>query len=454
MDPKVILEALNRLKSVTAGATSLIAGMCEEVGLVDIINRNLSWDRTRRHLSPGKLIEGLIICILSNRKALYRVEEFYEGKDTESLFGEGVKACDFKDDGLARSLDRLFEAGGNKVLGQVISSALTVHEAPIGWTHFDTTSLSVQGEYEDQDKSDAIEIVFGYSKDRRPDLKQIKFGIGVTHEGVLNYGEVLSGNESDKEWSGGAIARFKDLFPKEALKDLIYVADSSFVTEANLEEAAKQEIKFVSRVPATFALVGELIGKAWEEDKWEPIGCFSSKKGAAHYWAQEYLHKIAGREYRFIVVRSSSMDARKEKSIKKAVTKNQEGIEKEAKELFSREFVCEPDARKAAELFIEKRQERFHELSYEVVEETIVGKRSRPGRPRKDEHPPDKRIVYRAKVKIEGVDQAQVKRALERESCFVLITNLMDAKEYPLTKVLCYISLSFIYFFVYSGHFL
>lgn len=31
MDPKAILEALRCLKTVTAGATCLVAGMCEEV---------------------------------------------------------------------------------------------------------------------------------------------------------------------------------------------------------------------------------------------------------------------------------------------------------------------------------------------------------------------------------------------------------------------------------------
>lgn len=436
MDPKAILKALRCLKTVTAGATSLVAGMCEEVGLVDVIDEALHWDKARWRLSPGRLIEGLVICILSDRKALYRVEEFYEGKDTESLFGKGVRACDFNDDALARALDRLFEAGGNRVLGQVISSALEVHEVSVDAIHFDTTSLSVQGEYEDQDRPDAIEIVFGHSTDRRPDLKQIKFGVGVTREGVLNYGEVLSGNGSDKKWNGVTIARLKDLFPKEVLKDLIYVADSSFVTEGNLEEAAKHEVKFVSRVPATFAVTSELIEKAWEEDKWESIGGFSSQKGAAHYWACEYPHKIAGRDYRFIVVRSSSMDARKEKSIKKAIERSRKEIEQEARELLSREFVCKPDAEKAAELFIRKWRDGFHELSYEVIDETIVGKRPRPGRPRKDEEPPDKRVVYKANVRIEGLDEAQVNRARERESCFVLITNLMDAGKYPPKRIL------------------
>lgn len=86
MDPKSILEALCCIKTVTEGATSLIAGMGEEISLVDIIDSNLDWGKARWRVSPGKLVEGLIICILSDRKALYRVEEFYSDKDTGSLF--------------------------------------------------------------------------------------------------------------------------------------------------------------------------------------------------------------------------------------------------------------------------------------------------------------------------------------------------------------------------------
>jgi len=44
--------------------------------------------------------------------------------------------------------------------------------------------------------------------------------------------------------------------------------------------------------------------------------------------------------------------------------------------------------------------------------------------------------VYRASVTTDGIDQAQVEQARERESCFVLITNLMDADKYPASSIL------------------
>ena len=225
------------------------------------------------------------------------------------------------------------------------------------------------------------------------------------------------------------------MFPSEILKDLIYVADSSLVTDDNLKEAGNK-VKFISRMPAAYGLVGKTIKKAWGLDLWEPAGSYASRKEAAEYWTYETVHRIGEIDYRLIAVRSSSLDSRKEKSIMKRVEKARIAIAKEAKELVSRDFVCEPDARRAAELFIDRHAQRFHELSFEVTEETIREKRARRGRPRKDEQPPAEKRVYRASATIGGIDQAQVEQAREHESCFVLITNLMDAGKHPASSIL------------------
>ncbi len=406
---ETILEALGAVRPVTAGATSLTAAMADEIGLADIIDRCCEWDKTRCKVSPGKAIEA--------------------------LFGAGIAAHDFNDDVLGRSFDQLFAAGANRVLGEVISSALEKHDVTVGSTHFDTTSLSVYGEYENQDRENAVEVVLGYSKDKRPDLKQIQFGIGVTSEGVPNYGEVLSGNSSDKAWNRTMLGKVKTMLPPEVLKDLIYVADCLLVTDYNLKEAGDQ-VKFVSRMPATYGLVAETIKEAWDSDLWEPAGSYASRKEAAEHWVYETAHRIGEIGYRLIAVRSSSLESRKEKSKKNRVEKARAAIAEEAKELAGRDLVCEPDARRAAELFIDRHAQRFHELSFEVTEETIIEKRARRGRPRKDEQPPAETTVYRASVTIDGIDQAQVEQARERESCFVLITNLIDADKYQASSIL------------------
>ena len=87
---------------------------------------------------------------------------------------------------------------------------------------------------------------------------------------------------------------------------------------------------------------------------------------------------------------------------RKRVEKARAAIAKEAKELAGIDFVCEPDARRAAELFMDRHAQRFHELSFEVAEETIREKRARRGRPRKDEQPPAEKRVYKAAITIDS----------------------------------------------------
>ncbi|MEW5867320.1 MAG: hypothetical protein AB1774_10750, partial [Bacillota bacterium] len=41
----------------------------------------------------------------------------------------------------------------------------------------------MQGEYDEAEEG-TIDVTYGFSKDRRRDLKQIVFGIGANHEGV------------------------------------------------------------------------------------------------------------------------------------------------------------------------------------------------------------------------------------------------------------------------------
>lgn len=60
--------------------------------------------------------------------------------------------------------------------------------------HIDTTSFVYTGQGSDH----LLKIMRGYSKDHRPDLPQIKFGMGTTGQGTSVYGETLDGNQDDK----------------------------------------------------------------------------------------------------------------------------------------------------------------------------------------------------------------------------------------------------------------
>jgi transposase len=89
------------------------------------------------------------------------------------LFGQQMPAGYFNDDNVGRVLDHLFNVGTQKIFSALSVSALQRFELSTDHAHFDTTSVSLYGDYREADGDGApFKITQGYSKDKRPDLKQ------------------------------------------------------------------------------------------------------------------------------------------------------------------------------------------------------------------------------------------------------------------------------------------
>lgn len=136
------------VRSQVSGAQFAIASICREIDVSGLINNALEWDRTQWKVSPGDLITALIINILCQRTALWRVEKFFKAADPGALFGPGVAAEDFNDDALGRALDRLYKASPKKVFTQLALQAITKHAVKVNTIHADATSISVWGAYD------------------------------------------------------------------------------------------------------------------------------------------------------------------------------------------------------------------------------------------------------------------------------------------------------------------
>ena len=104
----------------------------------------------------------------------------------------------------------------------------------------------MQGHYEQSEKEDSLlKIEYGHSKDLRPDLKQLMFGLGSV-DGIPLFADVMNGSTSDKSWNGNMAIRMKDLLPKETLDSMVTIADSAMVTAENLKLYGERP--FISRL--------------------------------------------------------------------------------------------------------------------------------------------------------------------------------------------------------------
>lgn len=89
----------------------------------------------------------------------------------------------------------------------------------MSFLHFDTTSLSFYDAYEGRDPwhgADGMPPVphvdYGHSKDHRPDLKQILYGMLVSRDGGIPLlGKALDGNASDSKAAADFFARVREL---------------------------------------------------------------------------------------------------------------------------------------------------------------------------------------------------------------------------------------------------
>ncbi len=88
----------------------------------------VTWDPKQCRLSPGTLLEALVINVLVARKPLYRVEEFYSEMNLNVSFGEKITADAFNDDALGRAFTKLAKAHPNRVYLALALSAITVHQ--------------------------------------------------------------------------------------------------------------------------------------------------------------------------------------------------------------------------------------------------------------------------------------------------------------------------------------
>jgi transposase len=124
-----------------------------------------------------------------------------------------------------------------------------------------------------------------------------------------------------------------------------------------------------------------------------------------------------------VVVNSSSLDKRKEKSIRHQIEKEEQTLTKGLVGLAKTRYACQPDAEKSFQNWLAKQKPKYHHLQLSVVMENVIDKRNHRGRPRRDEAEPTFQTVYRLVVKITGRDEVAIQKTYDLARTFILISN-------------------------------
>ena len=401
----------------------------------------------RNKVSDAECVALMILNILSRRVGLYHMGPWLEATDPAVVIAEGCEPELFYDARLAGTLDRIFAYGPDNLLTDVVLSYLQGDEAPDEYSvHQDTTSLKLYGEYANVFREGAPIPKNGYSKDHRPDLKQLVYGMSLHGPtGMPLCVSILDGNATDKAANQLHLDRLAGLLPPK--DEVTLVADCKLVDKESIGRVLDAAFHFVSLLPRSYklrrqvteqaaALPGELPELAREKGRNanEPDHVYRGTSFSAPFTV---LDPETGEErkqqMRFLAVESPQLARKFEAGLERLLAKDRERIERAMKKLEETAFACEADAEKAFWTFTNK--PKLHRLTVVCASAVVTLPRKRRGRPRKDEPAPTK-TVWRLRTKSIEVDQDAVERARVRARFFVLITDHLDTERWPDTRVL------------------
>lgn len=397
----------------------------EKMTVAEIIDKTLN---CKMDHSPGRVVMGLVTNILACRSPLYRVQDFFEGKDVATLIGADLPVSAFCDDNLGRILDRIFDYGSQKLFSEISIASLRSFSVPTKNVHVDTTSVSVWGRYKRSKGQKGPTVCFGHSKDNQPDLKQIMISLVSVDKNIPMIGQVEDGNASDKTIHTQCLQKVSNYMSSHGLpSDYIYVGDCALVTPDNLAILGGVETEnsqaFVSRLPETYSECDRVQQEALQADQWQEIGKISedaADRPAAKYKSHEATVTIDGKLFRAVVLHSNVLDQLKQKSINRRIQKEHESLEKRIKKVQKKVFHCSADALEYAKDI----KGQYYTVQWNVSEKPVFQRgRAKMDQPRK---------ISRTDYSLKGVlseNRSVIDGAREEAGCFVLITNISMEKK-------------------------
>jgi transposase len=175
---------------------TILKAYADRLGLVSLSNHYVP---TEMGMDAGTVVLAMVLDRLSGRSPLYRLEEFFAQQDTELLLGKAVPPQALHDDTAGRVLDRLDDFGTMRLFTACAVRAVMRFSVERRSVHFDTTSRSVWGDSQCAETQDLpLQVTYGYSKDKRPDLKQFVLSTLCVDRAVPIWGKPEDGNASDK----------------------------------------------------------------------------------------------------------------------------------------------------------------------------------------------------------------------------------------------------------------
>lgn len=249
--PRQSLAQEFALTTERLGPFPLVNHFIRRLGLVELLDRHVPTTDRRCAVSHALALGVLVRSIVVEREPIYREVETVHGF-APAMYGLAEEDLRYlSDDRLGRALDRLFDADRASLLTAVALALAKHFGVKFEELHNDSTSIRFCGQYTRQHETirgrRPPRIVFGYSRDHRPDLKQLLFILTTAGDGgVPVQFRAADGNTND---SITHIETWNTLKGLAGRADFLYVADSKLCSHGNLDYIHRAGGRFVTVLP-------------------------------------------------------------------------------------------------------------------------------------------------------------------------------------------------------------
>ena len=220
-------------RSLMFGGAWLGHRILSKLGVVEFLQQSMP--RGREQISWPAMAMVLVLGRLCDPSSeLHLAEQSYEASALSDLLG--VPAEKVNDDRLYRALDQLLphQAALEKHLKTRLGE---LFQLEYDWLLYGVTSTYFEGQAEGNSEAKR-----GYSRDHRPDCKQVNIALEVSRQGLpLGY-EILAGNRHDSTTVEEIVAAMEKQYGKA---DRIWVMDRGMASEDNLEFLKQEGRRYI-----------------------------------------------------------------------------------------------------------------------------------------------------------------------------------------------------------------
>lgn len=253
-------------------------------------------ERGREEVSWAQVLELLVVNRLIDPGSEFRLHrQWFDQSSMDVLLGVDFAVAE--KDRLYRCLDRILSHKADLFV-HLQQRWKSLFDVAFDVLLYDLTSTYVEGKAEQNPKAKR-----GYSRDGRPDCKQVIVALVITPEGFPLAYEVMDGNTSDKTTLRGFLTKIESLYGKARR---VWLMDRGIPTEGVLQEmrAAERQMFYLVGTPKARVTKYE---KQWLNLPWQKVRDSVEVKLFSQDSEMYVLAKSEGRQQKEIAIRRKKL---------------------------------------------------------------------------------------------------------------------------------------------------